>query len=557
MTWLAPGITLLRLRAATVDNQLRAMTRGTWLKLMALGLLTAAFMTGEGVLAELLLRAIYSKEDLAPDLIASLIHRLLSLVFLLSLSMLFFSNVTASIANIYLSRDIDLLLATPISASWVFALKFVETLLNSSYMIVLFVTPILVALGIASGASLGFYAQIPLTLALLVLPPAAAGILLTMVLMRYLPARRTHQMLSAVGVVLAISLITMLRVLAPERLLAPTATEDFRAVIGALTVPASEYLPSTWAADTQLAALSDDWAMLPRSLGPLLVTALACLIVTHLAARHLYFRGVTASHESARRRRAVVGVAPVALGQGGRDFKTFFRDPTQWTQLLLLGALIVIYVFNITALPTELMLIGAFLTIRDVVAWVNVGLAGFVLAAIGMRFVLPSLSTEGGAFWMFASSPSDRRTYLLRKLLFFVPPMVVFSLGLVALSGQALGVDEHTQRLSLATTVLVTATLTTMAVGLGAALPSFKLENPTQYVLTPGGILYGVMALVYVMAVVALQARPFFSYILAQAGVLAAPVDGRPYYAAIVVLSVLLAGWPLWWGLRRLEALEM
>ena len=73
--------------------------------------------------------------------------------------------------------------------------------------------------------------------------------MLTMTLMRYLPARRTHQMLTTVGILLAISFITMLRLVAPERLLGPTSTEDLRAILAALTVPAARYLPSTWAAD--------------------------------------------------------------------------------------------------------------------------------------------------------------------------------------------------------------------------------------------------------------------------------------------------------------------
>ena len=36
-----------------------------------------------------------------------------------------------------------------------------------------------------------------------------------------------------------------------------------------------------------------------------------------------------------------------------KDTRTFFRDNTQWSQMLLLGALVVVYLYNFSALPLE------------------------------------------------------------------------------------------------------------------------------------------------------------------------------------------------------------
>jgi len=566
---------LLRLRLRLLQNRARALTASGWLKVAALALLTAAFLVGEGMVTHHLLRAIRSQEvlvdEISPLFVALLLESLLALVLLVCLSMLFFSNVTTSIATIYLSRDLDLLLATPAPANRVFALKLLETIVNSSYMAILFVVPILVAYGVAFTAGPAYYLQIPFTLTLFVLPPAAAGVLLTMLLMRYLPARRTHQALSTVGILLTISFITMLRVvgperlleptsradLGPERLLEPTSRADLDAILRALTFEAAEWLPSTWAAGVQMAMVEGDTARALEQAIPLAVSALLSIGLTLVLARSMYLRGVTASHEARRRARAPRTPIRRHLGLAARDLKLFIRDPAQWSQVLLLGALVVVYVFNITALPTNLMVIGAIVTLREIIAWINVGLAGFVLAATAMRFVLPTVSSEGEAFWLVASSPLSRRRYLLRKLTFYLPAMLSFSLILVALSGSALGVDRYTQLVSLGTTALVTATLTIMAIGIGAALPSFKMENPAQFVLTAGGILYGVLALIYVVAIVALEARPYFWHILGSAGVIdPSAVDPRPYWLAVVGLSVALAATCLTWGMRRVERLE-
>lgn len=550
--------TLLRMRLAMVANRLRTMGIAGALKLSAVAVLILGFLLGEGGLIYLLIASLRDKEDLAPVFVLALVGRLLSLVFLLCLSMLFFSNVTASIATVYLSRDLDLLLSTPLPPSRVFLLKFAETLLNSSYMVVLFVTPILVATGLAFQAGPLFYLQVPLTLMLFILPPAAAGILLTMVLMRSLPAKRTQQALTAAGVLLGVSFVTGVRLLSPERLLRPTTTEDFQAILEALTFKAAPYLPSTWAGEMQLSVLTGAWDLAWRRLLPLAALAFGSVALTYAASTRLYFRGVTTSHEGGRRRAGGELRLDRPLGPAGREARLFFRDPAQWSQLLLLVALVVVYVFNITALPQDLLVVGVFVTVRDVVAWINVGLAGFVLAAVGMRFVLPSISAEGGAIWTIAASPLPRRRYVLRKLAFYLPPLVAFSLVLVALSGRALHVDAFVHVLSLATTVLVTSTLVILAVGLGAALPSFKLENPAQFVLTGGGVLYGVLSLFYVFAVVALEARPFFWHLLGAAGRMEPGSRAVwPYYAAIVALSVAVSAGSLWWGMRRFEKLEV
>src|SRR5205085_8201124 len=98
---------------------------------------------------------------------------------------------------------------------------------------------------------------------------------------------------------------------------------------------------------------------------------LGSLAATLAAGGAIYFRGVAASHEGGRRRRPRRGVEAAPLSLAHRDLLLFFRDPAQWSQLLLLGALVVVYVFNITALPTGLMVIGTYVTIRDIVAWIN------------------------------------------------------------------------------------------------------------------------------------------------------------------------------------------
>src|SRR5262249_10083609 len=87
-----------------------------------------------------------------------------------------------------------------------------------------------------------------------------------------------------------------------------------------------------------------------------------------------------------------------------KDLTVFLRDPAQWSQLVLVGALIAIYVYNFTALPLDGD--GALaLAMRDLATVLNLGLGAFVATAVAVRFVYPLPSLEGRAWWIVRVAP--------------------------------------------------------------------------------------------------------------------------------------------------------
>ena len=43
--------------------------------------------------------------------------------------------------------------------------------------------------------------------------------------------------------------------------------------------------------------------------------------------------------------------------------------------------------------------------IKNFYAFLNLGLAGFVMATVAARFVFPAVSSEGAAFWIIRTAP--------------------------------------------------------------------------------------------------------------------------------------------------------
>jgi ABC-2 type transport system permease protein len=123
-------------------------------------------------------------------------------------------------------------------------------------------------------------------------------------------------------------------------------------------------------------------------------TAAAVVVLGALLHRWLYARGFTKAQESGERWAREAGRVARRMGARPRrrapravlkEIRVFFRDTTQWSQLILLGVLVVVYVFNIKFLP----LTGEGITffIVNLVPFLNLALAGFVLASVAARFI--------------------------------------------------------------------------------------------------------------------------------------------------------------------------
>ena len=180
--------------------------------------------------------------------------QLLSMVFLTFFSMLVFSNTITSLSTIYLSSDLLWLMSSPLRLTNVFIAKFVQTVLYSSWMVLLFGCPLFIAFGQVQHATRSYYVWLIPTLVPFFLIPGGLGMLCTMLLMRYFPARQTHKALTVLSVCFMAALIMFIRFLRPERLVRETSDVLLVQFLYSLKTPDLPLLPSTWAAKALLTA---------------------------------------------------------------------------------------------------------------------------------------------------------------------------------------------------------------------------------------------------------------------------------------------------------------
>jgi ABC-2 type transport system permease protein len=502
------------------------------------------------------------------DLLAG---KLLGLVLLAFLSILLLSNIITALSSFFLARDLELLSAAPVDGLRVYTARFIETIVNSSWMMVIVLLPILLAFGISYGLTAGFVAVTIVALASFLVLPAVAGTALTQVLVNIFPARRARDLLALIALFGVAALVTMFRLLRPEQLARPEGFRDLVDFIAALRTPQSVWLPSEWAAQAILAPLGaaeNGTDYFPLVL--LVSTAAAFFVIGAWLHGRLYRDGLSRSQEGAERQdgvapreqqrleRALAAVPVTARSLVAKDIRTFFRDTTQWSQLILLAVLVAVYVYNIKVLPLfsgeE---VGFFLI--NVVSFLNLGLAGFVLAAIAARFLFPAVSLEGRTLWLLRSSPLDLRSLLWSKFWVGVTPLLVLALALTIGTNVILRISGFMMVLSIATIVIMTFAIAAMALGFGALFPKFDTENPAEIPTSFGGLLFMMTATAYLGVMIALQAWPV--YAILRAGRSGGIEPGMFTWlalslAAAVTLSAFAIVLPLRMAVQRIEALD-
>jgi len=485
--------------------------------------------------------------------------RLMSTAFLSFLAMLLFSNIVIALSTLYLSNDLDFLLSSPLSHRTIFTSKFLETAIHSSWMILLFGLPMFIAYGVVRSASFVFYIGMVIIIIPFLLSPTGAGLVVAMLITRFFPARKTMNILTVMGGLFIGAVILVIRFLKPERLTNPADAETAVGYLENMKIPMAPFLPSYWATlGVSKLAEGDIGGVLVQLLYLVLFTVTTFLLSMVVADR-LFYSGFSRSKVGRRAKRyrsnsfdlAERVVSSLNHNLGAlmyKDFKIFFRETTQWSQLFLLSATVILYLYSIKSLPLD----NYYL--KNLMSFLNLGFAGFVLAAVAARFVFPAISLEGKSYWIVKSAPSSLKILLKEKFIMGFIPLVIVAEALIVVSNYLLKADSFIMILSSVTIFIMALGLSCLGVGMGAIFPKFEVENVAQIATGTGGMFFMVLSLIYIGLMVVGEAWPvytYFSYRLTQKFLIT-----QQFYMSgifLLILNAIVMYLPLKLGLHFLE----
>jgi ABC-2 type transport system permease protein len=357
--------------------------------------------------------------------------------------------------------------------------------------------------------------------------PACLGALATMLISAFLPARRTRTF-SLVLLVAGIgATIIVVKLMGLRSMLFKGNLQDISQIMALLNIGSLPLVPNYWLARGMQAASEQRYPETIYWFLCLLSTAMMSVQVCLWLVPRLYYRGwvlakecASATYAGVRRSafqwfdRLLSPFSPPVRALLGKDMRTFWRDPAQWSQLIILFGLLAIYIANIRGMQRQLRGLDLFLRQwPTIVSFFNMGATCFVLSILTTRFIYPMLSLEGKQYWVVGLAPFPKRKLVWEKYGICAVGAISIAVTLMVFSNHMLNVSPTLAFLGLTTIVVLGFGLTSLSVGLGATYPNFREDNPARIANGLGGTINIILSLTYITCNIALE-LPFALYVL-------------------------------------------
>jgi len=392
-------------------------------------------------------------------------------------------------------------------------------------MILAFSIPIFLSYGLIYKTGILYYVIFPMEMIFMCMIASSFSGMLVLFGAQILPAGRIRTVLIILGAVMVIGLIFVLRLTRPEQLVNPDSFASVVIYLNSMQTPDSPVLPTTWISDAIRNAIHNNTENYMLSMGLTVTFSLMLIFLNNFFAQKLYFNGFSKSQTTPQRLFSplkykgfdwenLLNFLPrETKAFAVKEIRTFFRDSSQWPQLFLMAALIVIYIYNFSVLPLNKSPIKT-VYLQNLFSFLNIGLAALVLSAISARFVFPSVSMEGEAFWIVQAAPVRVKDFLWIKFFLYYIPMTILAEILIISSNMLLGVSHFMMILSSMTIFFLVPAIVGMGIGLGAVYADFKSENPTNVVTSFGGLLFMILSFGLTGMIIVLEAGPVYQIVM-------------------------------------------
>lgn len=438
--------------------------------------------------------------------------------------MLVLSAAIAGIGSLFLAKDLDLILSSPLSLGRFLTGRCSEVALSTSWMVCIFGLPSLIAFGTFFRCGTAFFVMAPIMSVVAVGVAVLAGVLVALIFGWVASPRRGRSLFLLLF--MASLLMFFCSINSASVTTEPTST-SLAPHLGLLRSASEAWTPGFFWAKAILDIRNGSFAAAGVTLlGACGVAGILWALLWVVAARtHLnaYSRLRNEGELLKLNSRASQGLARILLpfvrvdrrALITKEFKLFARDLSHTIQLAMLLAICFIYLHNFQALegpPNMAEEVRALWQLLLLLA--NAALSFLVVTCICSRFVFPSVSLEGSSFWILQSAPVSMRNILRAKVAGWFLPVATIS-GIVFMSGaMAIGADEPLVLASCAAGVILAYGLVGLGVGLGALFAHFEWEYASQVSTNVGSFLFMALSLLFLLVSLIPIAVSFGAYSL-------------------------------------------
>jgi ABC-2 type transport system permease protein len=559
----APLVLLLRIHLLQAWRKLKALRDQSRLLTGVIGVFIVGYLVLSFQLFSWGLKFIAS----FPGLGTVLTERLMYLLFAFLFALLLLSNLVISYTNLFRNREAAYLLTQPVEWQTIFRWKFIESSLLASWAFLFLIAPMLVAFGLIRHVPWHFYLITTALTAMFIVLPGVIGSWAAICLARYLD-RRSFQitLIASSLVLLGMAAFWWQTQAATDEMLESRVLEVLDLLLARTKFAMFPLLPSYWLSTSVLQWADGAVSSALFFVLVLLSNTLFFGLLTFTRAGKLFFDTNSAVQSRAGGRQQLSAApagdfpAPGPLEKFIRlfafvsrdtralivkDARMFWRDTTQWGQSVMLFGLLGVYIINLRHFTQQLN--NPFWI--NLVAYLNLSACALNLATLTTRFVYPQFSLEGRRLWIIGMAPLGLKRVVKIKYWLASLASLAVTTTLITLSCHLLKMSWDQMAFFASIIIVMTFSLTGLAVGLGVLYPNMKDANPSKIVSGFGGTLCLVLSFLYILGSVLLLAvgtagfHAHISWIVASIVIFCA-------------LSVVIGWLPMKLGLRQLDKLE-
>ncbi len=501
---------LLRLKARALANHFLQTLRQAPAKIVSAVAAIALIWVGLEQLFELIFEMV--RNDTYEGIVA--IPLMLDFFFVALMFMLVFSNAIISYGSLFAKGEPAYLLTRPLRSSSVVLLKYLESLFFSSWSLLLIGIPLMLALArMTAGAPWYYYPLFGVFFLCFIPIPGAIGLLVAWAVGQWFSRIARRMLFLSLSITLALLSVGLWRFWGPVHADSKIWLNQF---FDRAAFIQGTFWPSRWVSSGLNHARD---AQIPGAMFYLFLTFSNALFLSWVAIRVTGGRLLTAydrvqgcEHKHRYDGRVTRGFASVLFWYlpdhlreiALKDLRSFLRDPTQWSQLLILLALLGLYVINIpnVRLPLNMDEFG----FQLLISFLTTTIIALFLATFTSRFVFPLVSLEAQRLWLIGLLPIPRGRVLIPKFVFSLTVTVAAGGSVMFLATLLSRTGGELLAINMLSIIAVCVGLCGMAVGLGARMPMVHEANPAKIANGLGGTinLVASIAMVTVMLAVIL-----------------------------------------------------
>jgi ABC-2 type transport system permease protein len=452
---------------------------------------------------------------LAPiEVIGTIIaDKLISYSFFIFTLLLFMSNGITALSTLYHSHELDYLHSTPLHPFHIFSLKLIETVFYSSWATLIGGIPIVFSYLIAFSHFQIKTLLIIFPLVAFILIPSGLGVSIIIILKKINPSWTVKQLATVLAAISILFIFIYIQT-TPYNFNVPDTLnlEAINQFVQSLKI-SNPYFPNEWFYHCTSSLTKNGFREYIKNLALLFSGSLISISIAFLFSNAFYRLSWMSSESSSVSRlihkKLLLKKLPKILNILQKDIKIFLRSPLQWSQLMIIGVLLIIYTFSLRRTP---------LYVRDpfwlsVFALVNTGFIGYITATLSLRFVYPGISLEGKTWWSLRSSPLSAGLILHSKGILFLIINLIIAESVIILSNIILVNYRIIVFLSAILCAIFSLVSVYLSISLGTLFVDLKETNPAKIASGAGGLLTAAINLLYIAISMVIFATPISIYI--------------------------------------------